>query len=553
MRTDTLPKTGGASKSSGCGCRCGKTPGATGCTCTDRPSCPDSGVLRPNFFAGQLLTEDDLQQITVYQNGKRQLTNRYVFGTGVVCGFTVAPAGPAMPGSVIVQPGYALDCCGNDIVLSCPFTIDVNAMIRAAGLDCGDPCADAGDKPRKYFLYVKYTEVPSEPVSPYSPDGTTTCVNTRVQESCSFELRCPPQKPKLAADLAARLRQIFDDATLANDIDLNRWHDLWTHRARLLSEKPVKLMGPDSKALDGVSSAIGTAVGVMATPVWNEAALEQAVTALLGPARTVARFLFVGPQEWTDVDALRKYQSGGAAPTLVSVLVQTAVTQLADAAATLQKLIWPRFSPAAQTRANLLVQEIMRWTGTDAQVEVLRHRIDVRLFIVNNEDGEPYNLEPYSFYRYYQVRTDLSKQHAWAQPPVGDDFTKDILNHFHDHVRAAREAIDLNLRGALCAALNPPCAPCDDPGVLLASVEVHCCMVGCVCNLVRTIILSPAALGYWLPIQELVSALCCGKEPLERKDEKLDVMLALYTKAGREFIATKPAPKKPAPTQGGES
>ncbi len=141
MSAITMPTkpAGKAPPSSGCGCGCGGqkpwggSSGAPPCTCECQPPvCPESGIYRPNFFAGQLLTEEDLQQITVYSSGKRRLTNRYVFGTGVVCGLAVCRAGPQAPGSIIVEPGYALDCCGNDIVLSCPYTIDVNAMMQVA-------------------------------------------------------------------------------------------------------------------------------------------------------------------------------------------------------------------------------------------------------------------------------------------------------------------------------------------------------------------------------------------------------------------------------------
>ena len=157
------------------------------------------GILRPYFFAGQLLTEDDLQQITTYQMGKRRLTNRYLFGAGVVCGLEVVVSpDPNTQGWVTVNPGYALDCCGEDIVLSCPYAIDINAMIRDEGLDCGDPCDESGgdsNEYRDYFLCVRYAEVPSDPVSPYSPNGTTSCVNTRVAEACTFELAARPRSP----------------------------------------------------------------------------------------------------------------------------------------------------------------------------------------------------------------------------------------------------------------------------------------------------------------------------------------------------------------------
>ena len=90
-----------------------------------------TSAVRPQFFSGMLLTEDDLQSITDYVVEKRRLTNRSVFGNGVVCGLDVS-CDPCDVGSVVVGPGYALDCCGNDIGVSCPETLDVLALVPRA-------------------------------------------------------------------------------------------------------------------------------------------------------------------------------------------------------------------------------------------------------------------------------------------------------------------------------------------------------------------------------------------------------------------------------------
>ena len=43
---------------------------------------------------------------------------------GVVCGLAVKPD-PCDTRSVNVSPGYAIECCGNDILVSCPETVDI--------------------------------------------------------------------------------------------------------------------------------------------------------------------------------------------------------------------------------------------------------------------------------------------------------------------------------------------------------------------------------------------------------------------------------------------
>jgi hypothetical protein len=100
------------------------------------------GIVRPRFFAGQLLTEDDLQLLSDYVGQKNRLHNRHLFGAGVVCGLEVT-CDPCGDGRVIVQPGYALDCCGNDLTLSCPQVVDLNALVRKLRKDdCVDPCPE---------------------------------------------------------------------------------------------------------------------------------------------------------------------------------------------------------------------------------------------------------------------------------------------------------------------------------------------------------------------------------------------------------------------------
>src|ERR1044071_9745845 len=84
--------------------------------------CPDCGGLeclcRPRFFAGQLLTEQDLNRLDHYMVEKSKLHNRYLVGWGVVCGLEVLC--DQCEERVRVTPGYALSPCGEDIVVCKP-------------------------------------------------------------------------------------------------------------------------------------------------------------------------------------------------------------------------------------------------------------------------------------------------------------------------------------------------------------------------------------------------------------------------------------------------
>ena len=141
-----------------------------------------------------------------------------------------------------MQPGYAVDCCGNEILVPCAVELDINAMVRALkismqGQDCGDPCAEpvkdrsnqsraalaaaspdaqragAGhrqatpnvpdddektERGRRYCLYLNYCEEPTDLVAPYSQDDScaVTCQPSRLREGFTFELRCPSEDPE---------------------------------------------------------------------------------------------------------------------------------------------------------------------------------------------------------------------------------------------------------------------------------------------------------------------------------------------------------------------
>src|SRR5262249_41671025 len=109
--------------------------------------CPACGNLqclcRPRFFAGQLLTEEDLNRLEHYIIEKNKLHNRYLHGWGVGCGREVG-CHPCH-NLVTVKSGYALSPCGEDVVVCNDETVDVCALIQQCRprdhrfLDCDPP------------------------------------------------------------------------------------------------------------------------------------------------------------------------------------------------------------------------------------------------------------------------------------------------------------------------------------------------------------------------------------------------------------------------------
>ena len=84
--------------------------------CCECPACRGLECLeRPRYFAGQLLTEAELNSEQAYVLAKNRLHNRYLHGWGIVCGLDVVCHNCS--GWVRVHAGYALDPCGNDVIV----------------------------------------------------------------------------------------------------------------------------------------------------------------------------------------------------------------------------------------------------------------------------------------------------------------------------------------------------------------------------------------------------------------------------------------------------
>ncbi|SMF03083.1 hypothetical protein SAMN06265365_10659 [Tistlia consotensis] len=145
--------------------------------------CPDCGGLeclcRPRFFAGQLLTEQDLNRLDHYIVEKQKLHNRHLFGSGVVCGLAVTCA--PCDELVNVSPGYALSPCGEDIVVCKPDSVDICSLIsRCRDIDepdCRpyagqDPCEDIEEE---WILAIRYLERPSAPKTPMAGPSSCAC------------------------------------------------------------------------------------------------------------------------------------------------------------------------------------------------------------------------------------------------------------------------------------------------------------------------------------------------------------------------------------------
>lgn len=498
-------------KSTGCGC--GGSSSASLCNCggTGCASCQGQGITRPRFFAGQLLTEDDLQLLTNYVGYKNRLHNRHLFGAGVVCGLEV-DCHPCGEGQVIVHPGYALDCCGNDLTLDCATTLNINTMIRdlrrdqLGALECEDPCPDpskvkanaeananAGNRsggnqagvnpekpkqaPLKYCLYIRYCEQQSDPVMPYSTGedcGRQSCEATRVREGVKFELRCMPTNDS-PHPLIRRLCECLGDLNKLQRVikaaqQLSRATDLASNTlftdSKVFTDEEASLLGQKTNNLSSALS--GPAGGAAARAEAEPARAERFVISpeLLQSAGQVAlgvnRFEGLKPEEQTRVRATEGFRENLHA-------AQESIERVRSVA-----------------------------LGNTKSVFML-----VRDWLVERLNNTPYLSDCTLRQRVFgMVLPEFGRQVGEAGARLLIDANRPLLEAFISYLRDCASRV-----------LNPACEPCDDTGVLLACFEVKECAVVRICNLERTYVLSPVAVRYWMPplrlIGNLIERLCC--------------------------------------------
>jgi len=487
-----------------CGCAgCGGRP-AAGCPGGCSGSCDgggsDAAFSRPQFFAGMLLSEDDLAAIDEYVVGKRRLTNRYLFGPGVVCGLDVTCA-PCDSRSVVVAPGYALDCCGNDIVVACAQTVDVLALLRdlrqRTGEDCGEPCD--GYPRQDYYLAVRYTERQDDPMAPYQQDECVVgeCEYSRLREGYAFELSCI--RPGSPPTLIDRLKECYsktDDDEVREDVTaMTRAVRVATLQARI-SERIAAGRQPEAKpppqrefdALATGTPDVGQAVDL----------LVRSTTALAADAAHAA-----GDPGSARLSAPARLMLSSRGPELAGrILGSDELKALPD-----------------------------RERETATRILQVAHVGDVADLTLADRWWLAEGWTPDAAERSYQgdaerVRASVLRRLTASGRTGCAEFRSASQPRF-DRLRnsSVEEAANLGklllgtLGQCLCDDANPPCPGCADPQVPLAMIKIDGCEVVSVCELERDWVLSPRAVSYWLPVVDVLRKLllqrCCDADWLD--------------------------------------
>ena len=114
-------------------------------------------IERTRYFTGQLLDEDDLTQEQLYFREKARRHNCMLHGWGIVSGLAVS-AGPT-GGELTVEPGYALDRDGDEIVVSEAVSVDLFSEDDDGYAVA--PCPRPDDQVRKRVRMRRSPERPS--------------------------------------------------------------------------------------------------------------------------------------------------------------------------------------------------------------------------------------------------------------------------------------------------------------------------------------------------------------------------------------------------------
>jgi hypothetical protein len=110
-------------------------------------------------------------------------------GSGVVCGLELR--GEKQKKNLTVTRGFALDCSGNEIWVPQDVPVDICSLLPPPQKGKG-PCEEIEeDKPRGYYIGIRYQEKETNPVSVYLPSGSCeerSCENSRIKEGYCIEI-----------------------------------------------------------------------------------------------------------------------------------------------------------------------------------------------------------------------------------------------------------------------------------------------------------------------------------------------------------------------------
>jgi DNA-binding beta-propeller fold protein YncE len=159
------------------------------------PTCTFGPFTRNHYFTGKLLVERDFTDETRFHMEKLRHHEQQLHGSGVVCGLKVKPHPNQDPACrtrfVCIEPGFAVDCCGRDIIVREEECIDITQLPAIKALQAQN---DTG--PHTLQICIRFRECPTEKIPVLYDDcgcDDTQCAPNRILESYKIDVIIPTE------------------------------------------------------------------------------------------------------------------------------------------------------------------------------------------------------------------------------------------------------------------------------------------------------------------------------------------------------------------------
>jgi hypothetical protein len=511
------------------------------------------------------LTEEDLGLLGDYVVAKNRLHNRMLWGEGVVCGLDVT-CDPCGGSTVVVQPGYAINCCGDDIVVPCPVRVDIVALVRELrasklGADCADPCEQP--RPQKqpvppptqptpptqppppvilatapppvvvpkatvpaarYYLYVRSVEDLTDPVSPFATDepcAQLACEPTRIAERFRFELRCE-RTPHPWVGLWDRLTACLGDIGKATKLStravvIRRNAALVSNAVDALARTPEpRFVAADHTQLRAATERLTRALADLdSTTLSTTDRARAGIDAARETGSLIARLAMTPPRERPqDPGTVQPAREAlrSAIERVPAAMKDAAFDDIERATAETALVFIKRWMPVEQSQEASYSDQLFAFGATMTEALYAQYRASQDELISYAAIVIPPR----------RILTDCELRAAFGllAPLPSGAFGPSAAAILAAQGQSAGQILLRLLFDCLCDALNPPCQTCDDPGVLLAEICIRDCIVTDICNMVRRFVITWQSVRYWTHIPsfplsldaigEAVELLCCA-------------------------------------------
>lgn len=185
--------------------------------CSDNELREYNNFKRGKYFHGMLMTDRDFTEEQRYHVEKMKLHNRMLHGWGVVRGLGMTPK--ADKKSIIIDPGLALDCNGNEIFVCRKYELDLSKIKKLNSTqETNEKCVREAQTDNKWYVVIRYYEKGTDQAlvhaSATSECAGNVCNASRMQEGFCLDVYKEGEIP-----CPEKLSDSFDELCNENPID----------------------------------------------------------------------------------------------------------------------------------------------------------------------------------------------------------------------------------------------------------------------------------------------------------------------------------------------